>query len=88
VFLAICIPVTIVAGVIQNIAGFSFFTGDFMRLTEHPKPDVVAVFRAMLPVLPVIIGVQILQHIALQGLTAGAVAKSYQAVTAPDEVKV
>lgn len=88
VCLAVFLPVAIVAGVIQNIVGVSFISGDFLKFAEHPNPDVTALFHAMLPLLPVVIGVQVLQHIALQGLAAGAVAKSYLAVTAPDEVKV
>lgn len=89
VSLMIIIPVAIVGGIVQDIAGFSFvFTEDFMKLAQQPKPDVTALFRAMLPLLPVIAGIQVLQHIALQGLSAGAVAKSYQVVTASDEVKV
>ena len=86
VFLVIAIPVGIVCGMISNIAVMPIIASQLMRFQEHPSPtEVLALLHGMLPLLPIVIGVGIVQRIATTALIAGAAGSAYNALSAKKE---
>lgn len=81
-YLAIFIPVAIVASVLQQIILASPAMLDVMKMAQlHVKPDSAAVLHAVWLIIPWYVGVMLLQHIVTYGLIAGATAKAYLALT-------
>jgi hypothetical protein len=81
VYLAITIPVAVVAGTLQNI-GLAFMpAGDILKMIQDPKPDFALVANTLVAMWPIMAAVQLIQMIATFGLKAGAVAHAYKTVT-------
>jgi len=86
VFLVIVIPVGIVAGMVMNIAIMPVLGNQLMRFQDAPTPaEMGAFFRALLPLIPVFLGVSVLQRIAINALMAGAIGSAYNALNPKPE---
>lgn len=89
VFLAIFLPVMIVAGIIQQVTILPIVASSMTHLmhTDKPTPaDLAAFLRVLPPLIPVFVVVGVLQRIAMSGLLAGAIGTAYNAlVPKPEE---
>jgi len=88
IFLVIVIPVGIVTGMVSNIAVMPIMASQLMQFQHHHHPslaDVFALFHAMVPLLPIMIGVGVVQRIAVTALMAGAAGSAYNALTPKQE---
>ena len=84
VYLLIFIPVAIVAGVVWQMTVMPVFISEAMRMPDKPAPaDFVVLLQALLPLLPVILGLSLLQKLATMGLMAGAIGTAYNALNPP-----
>jgi hypothetical protein len=84
VLIVVTLPVVLVMGVLFYVTVLSTLVIEAVRMHPAGPEEAAAFLRALLPVLPVIVGVFILACIAMTGLVYGAMGAAYKAVTAPD----
>jgi hypothetical protein len=86
IVILIAISVAIVAGMISNMTMMPIIASELMRFEDKPTASEVAgLFRAMLPLLPIFVAIQVLQHVASMGLMAGAMGTAYNALVPRQE---
>jgi hypothetical protein len=83
VYLLIVVPVGFIAAVALEMSILPVVVSGAMRLPRQPEAkDILDFLRGLLPLLPIIATILILQGIAVRGLLAGAIGTAYNAVTA------
>jgi hypothetical protein len=84
VYLLVVVPVGFVAAVALEMTILPVVISGAMRLPHQPSAgEILDFLRGLLPLLPIIATILILQGIAVRGLLAGAIGSAYNAVTAP-----
>jgi hypothetical protein len=86
VFLLIVIPIGVIAWIAMQLTVTPAIVSVAATLPHHGGPaHLTAVLRAMIPVLPAIVIISLLERFAILGLMAGAIGTAYNAVTTPTE---
>jgi len=57
---------------------------DVLKSGQPESAQIAQIFHAMLPVLPVLLAIILIERIAIMGLVSGAIGKAYIALTKPD----
>jgi len=88
VCIAVVLPLMPVFGVLLYVTVLSTIIATVVH--HHPAgpagpAEVVAFLKALLPMLPVVLGLYLVFAIATVGLIYGAIGQAYKAVTAPEE---
>jgi hypothetical protein len=82
VFLAVVLPISFVVGTVSNFVTMPIMFAHMTNLGDHPSPaETLALLKAMLPLLPVMIGFQLISSLVITGTYLGAVGKAYREVT-------
>jgi hypothetical protein len=82
IWLAVVIPVSMITGIITNATLMPAFMTQAAHLGPNPPPaEMMGLFTALLPLLPVIIAIELLSGLVILGTMLGAVGKAYKAVT-------
>jgi hypothetical protein len=91
VILLTAIPVAFVAQIITQMTVVPIVMAQVVKLhaeamnTPHEQLAQIGRFlHALLPALPIMLAIVLIERIALLGLTSGAIGKAYNAVTKPD----
>lgn len=88
VSLVISLAVSIVAGTASDIVIMSMIGSRAAGLGEHPTDaQMLAFLRTLIPLIPVFIGLVLIQSAASMGITAGAVGTAYKTLTSSEEAK-
>jgi hypothetical protein len=83
VWLLIFLPVGFIAGVALQMTVLPVVVMEAMKLKHEPGlKDILAFLHGLIPLLPVVITILLLQGIAVRGLLMGAIGSAYNAVTA------
>lgn len=84
--LLIVFAVSIVGGMISNIIMAPIMTGNLMQMQDKPTPAEIAAFlRSLVSLIPVFVGMTVIQQVAMMALMAGAQGSAYNALNAKQE---
>ncbi len=83
VWLLVVVPVGFVTVVALEMTILPVAITEAMKLPKHPvETDILAFMHHMIPLLPAVATILVLQSIAMRGLMTGAIGSAYKAVTA------